>query len=996
MKKKFAALLSVIAFLICFTLIPLNANAAGLEVQMSDVWTVVKNCIPYLSVFVVFLAVVIIALFKFRNKEKPLKKLIHGEAVIAIILALIVTLNAVCLGPVSSLLDLVFTPVGQVDENTANEAKSLITELGEEGSVLVKNDGTLPLSTDTKTLNVFGWASTNPIYGGTGSGSVDTSTAVTLLDGLKSGGYTLNDELINMYKSYAENRPEVGMSEQDWTLPEPTSDYYSSDLMNNAKEFSDTAVIVIGRGGGEGADLPSDFGTKNEDGSLKYTFKSNSDDYADFEAGEHYLELSKTEKNMVDTVCKNFDKVIVIYNGANAFELGWVNDYSQIRSVLLVPGAGETGFTAVGKILNGEVNPSAKLSDTYVYDLTKTPTYNNFGNFIYDNMDEFKYAESNPFTGTTTLNDVHFVNYVENIYVGYKFYETAFAEMQVGNMDYDYDSAVQFPFGYGLSYTTFSQKITNFVDSDGTIQMEVTVTNTGNVAGKDVVELYYTPPYSNEGIEKSSVNLLEFGKSQLLEPGASEKISFTIDKDDMASFDTYGNGCYVLEGGEYNLSIRSDSHTVLDSVDFTIDSTVVYDESNPRGDDQTAAVRQFEFAESDVLYLSRANGFANYDAATAKPTNYSMDEERKANYVNSSNYDPTKDNVASDVMPTTGASNDILLKDLRGLDYNDPKWDELLDKLSVSDMTTLIAEGGYQTTAIASVQKVATTDNDGPATIYNNYTKATGSAYPSEVMIANTWNKELALKMGQSIGKQADEMDVSGWYAPAMNTHRSAFAGRNFEYYSEDGILGGYLAAYEIQGANEYGVYSYIKHFALNDQEENRFKQLCTWATEQAIREIYLKPFELAVKVGKNTAVMNAHSYIGDIWTGACYSLNTSVLREEWGFKGMVLTDMFAGYGFYDADRAIRTGTDLMLNPMGSPDATLTDTSSATSVIAMRKASHNILYTVVNSRSYSEENIKVTMASWKKFMIAIDIVLVGALIGSEVLLLKRYKKRAQK
>ena len=391
-------------------------------------------------------------------------------------------------------------------------------------------------------------------------------------------------------------------------------------------------------------------------------------------------------------------------------------------------------------------------------------------------------------------------------------------------------------------------------------------------------------------------------------------------------------------------------------------------------------------------YLSRADGFANYDTATAVPDNYTMDEERKANYKNISNYDIESMNDDSDTMPTTGASNGLVLADLRGLDYDDSKWDELLDEMSVSDMSSLISGGGYQTAAVDSIEKVSTTDNDGPANIYNNYTGAAGNAYPSEVMLANTWNKELAKAMGESIGKEADELDVSGWYAPGMNIHRSAFGGRNFEYYSEDSILSGYMAAAEIQGANKYGVYSYIKHFALNDQETNRIYQMCTWANEQSIREIYLKPFEIAIKDGNSGAVMIGHNYIGDKWTGASYALCTTVLRDEWGFNGLLSTDMFCGYGYYDADIAIRSGVDSMLNPMGFEDANVTDTSSATSVTAMRNSCHHILYTVVNSRAYNDENMVYHMVLWKQIMIGVDAGIAILLILLEVLILRWRKK----
>lgn len=991
-KERSKALLfgSLLAFLL-----PTQVKAGQLEVETSDVITVVTNCIPYIIGFAVVAIIAIIISILARKQEVKKRKMIRGQAIAASILSLVVVGNLLCVGPLKSLLDVVANPVRQISDATRADANELIADIAGEGMVLVKNDGTLPLAADVKKLNVFGWASTQPCYGGTGSGAVDTSNCVTLLQGIEAGGYELNQSLEEFYTSYATARGEATMSYVDWTLPEPTVDSYSDELINEAKAFSDTAVIVIARIGGEGTDLPTDFGARNEDGTLAYVYQNNSTEYNDFEAGQHYLELSKTERNMVELVCDNFEHVIVVCNSANAMELGWVEDYDQIGGVIICPGAGENGFVALGEILNGKVNPSGKLADTYVYDLTATPAYANFGDFTYENMDEYGWVENNPFTGETKVNDVNFVNYVENIYVGYKFYETAYVEAQNHNMNFDYDKTVQYPFGYGLSYTTYEQKITKFEPTTDGFQIAVEVTNTGSVAGKDVVELYYNPPYTNGGIEKSAVNLLDFAKTNELKPGESEEVTFDILAEEMASFDDLGKGCYVLEAGNYEISVRTDAHTMIASENYTVDNTITYDEKNPRSSDDEAATTQFTFARGDeVTYLSRKDGFANYEEAVKAPDNYTMSEERKANYRNITNYDIEGMNDASDEMPVTGAKNGIMLESLRGKSYDDPMWDSLLDQLSISDMTTLIAGGGYQTTAIESIGKVATTDNDGPATIYNNFTGASGNAYTTEVMLANTWNKELAKSMGQSVGKEADEMEVSGWYAPAMNIHRTAFGGRNFEYYSEDGVLSGKMAAAEVLGASEYGVYSYMKHFAMNDQETNRIYQVCTWSTEQAIRETYLKAFEIAVKEGKIGAAMDAHSFIGDKWCGASYELNTQVLRNEWGFEGFVSTDMFAGYGYYDADIAIRSGVDSMLSPMGMEDATVTDQTSATSVIAMRNSCHNILYTVVNSRAYDTDT-KAELVLWKRIMLSVDFVAATLLIIMEILIIMKFRKNKQ-
>lgn len=941
-----------------------------LAINMDDVINVLNSCKPYLIALGIALAIAIIVTVACMKLKKPVKKLVRKEAWIAFLMAAVVIINLICFIPMSSMISLAMGN-GTITEETSNEATALCEDIADEGIVLLKNeDNILPL-TNTQNINVFGWASTNPCYGGTGSGALsDAYETTTLLGGLEDAGYKINTELTDFYKAYREDRPEVGMWAQDWTLPEPTADSYSDELINNAKEFSDTAMVVITRVGGEGADLPTDVS--------KVTYTDNSENYKDFEAGEHYLQLSQTEKDMLDLVCANFDNVVVVYNGANTMELGFLNDYKQIKGAIWCPGTGQSGFESLGAVVAGTVNPSGKTSDTFVYDLTATPTYNNFGNFLYDNMDEFAATSKNFGTGEEEATIPSFVNYVEGIYVGYRFYETAAVEGLI-----DYDKTVQFPFGYGLSYTDFEQKMG-----------DVTVTNNGTAAGKDVVEVYYNPPYTNGGIEKASANLIDFAKTDVLQPGESQTINVSFSEEDMASYDTYGNGCYVLEAGDYEISINSDSHNAIASQTVSVADTVVYDENNARSTDDAAATNQFAYAEGDATYLSRADGFANYATATAAPTNFTLAEDEKAEFLNNSNYDPNNYNNDSDEMPTTGAKNGMTLADMRGLSYDDEKWDTLLDQLTVSDMDTMIALGGYQTSAASSVGKVMTVDCDGPASINNNFTGTGSIGFPSAVMIANTWNKDLALSFGDSIGKMADEMDVSGWYAPAMNTHRNAFAGRNFEYYSEDGVLSGKMAANAVIGAEKYGVYAYIKHFALNDQETNRTGMLCTWSNEQAIREIYLKPFEIAVKEGGAKAVMSSFNYIGTQWAGGTYPLQTTVLRDEWGFRGFVLTDYFGVYGYMDSDMGIRGGTDCMLVAYDTETNHVTDTKSATGVKAMRQASKNIMYTVVNSRAYDPENLKTGLMNWQILAIVIDIILGALVIFLEVLTIRKYKKDA--
>ena len=946
-----------------------------LAINMDDVIKVVSSIKGYLIALAAVVLLAVAVMVGCRKMKKSKKYLIRWQAGLGLVAAAAIIVNLILTGPMYSMVSLA-TGGGKVSEENVASATQLCEDIADEGIVLLDNDGTLPLAKNSK-LNVFGWASTNPCYGGTGSGALsDAYPTVTLLQGLTNAGFELNTELSDFYTSYRADRPVVGMFSQDWTLPEPEAAQYTDEMMNNAKAFSDTAMVVITRVGGEGADLPTDVSQVTYDAGHSYN---------DFEPGNHYLQLSKTEKDMIDLVCKNFDKVVVVYNGANAMELGWVKDYSQIKSVIWCAGTGQSGFNALGSILCGDVNPSGRTIDTFVYDLTQTPTANNFGNFNYTNMDEFK---ANSF-GADTIPA--FVNYVEGIYVGYKFYETAAAEGLI-----DYDKTVVYPFGRGLSYTTFTQTLNSVTEADGTITVDVTVTNTGSASGKEVVEVYYNPPYTNGGIEKASANLIGFAKTSELAPGASENVTVTFKAEDMASYDTYGKGCYVLEKGDYVISINADSHTVLDSKVYNVASDIVYDASNKRESDVEVADNKFDFAEGNVTYLSRADGFANYAEATAAPADFELPAQAKATFYNNSNWNPEDFNNADDVAPTTGAKNGLKLKDMVGVDYNDAQWDAFLDQLTVSDMDSLIALGGYQSAEVASIGKVQAVDCDGPASINNNFTKQGSIGFPSAVMIAATWNDDLAYEFGVSIGKMADDMGVSGWYAPAMNIHRSAFAGRNFEYYSEDGVLSGIMAASAVQGAQEQGVYAFMKHFALNDQETNRTSMLCTWSTEQAIREIYLKPFEKCIKDADCHAVMSAFNYIGTTYAGSCPELLIDVLRGEWGFVGMVLTDYYGVYGYQDADRLIRNGGDFCLVNYDTETNHLTDTTSATALVSARQACKNILYTVANSRAYYEENLNPGMPGWEKLMIGVDVVLFAGLAAVELLVVKKgYAKRKE-
>ena len=954
-----------------------------LQINMADVMNVIGSLTPYLiAIGVLFVLALIItfAVNKKTVKDVATRKIVHSESWLVALVGIVVAVSMMLTGPLSTLLNNATITKYTLSDATVSKANELAKDVQSEAVTLLKNDDSnLPLS--GKKVNVFGWGSTNPVYGGTGSGSMSKQyKTVSLLDGMKQAGLKTNTELSKLYTDYRKDRPEVGMFAQDWTLPEVPAKQYSDKLVSDAKDFSDEAVVVLTRVGGEGADLPTDMKAKG------ITYKNNSKDYDDFQKGESFLQLSKTERDMIDLVTSNFKKVTLVYNGANTFQFDFLNDYPQIQSVVWCPPAGQTGFSALGEVLAGETNPSGKTSDTFLKNLTKSVSYNNFGKFEYTNMAD-KAAKYKGFTGDDVTAIPGFVNYSEGIYVGYKFYETASDEGLI-----NYDDTVAFPFGYGLSYTSFDQKLDSVKYKGGKVTVTATVTNTGDKAGKDVVEVYYNPPYTDGGIEKASKNLAGFEKTKELQPGESQKVTVKFDDDDMASYDYKGAKAYVLEKGDYDISIQSDSHHVIDHKAITVKDTVTYDsDSNTHNGDKTVATNQFDDVAGDVTYLSRADHFANYKEATAAPTNFKMSDKAKETFYNNSNYDPKKFDKDSDKMPTTGAKNGLKLSDMYGKDYDDADWDKLLDQLTFDDMDNLIANGGYGTQAVKSVGKIQLTDADGPASLNNNFTGVGSIGFPASTAFACTWNKDLAKQFGEMIGEMAHDMHVAGWYAPAMNIHRNAFSGRTFEYFSKDSLLSGVMASSEISGAKSKGVYSFMKHFALNDQETKRTEMLCTWTNEQAMREIYLKPFEISVKEGGAQAVMSSFNYIGNTYAGADSALLQTVLRGEWGFKGFVLTDYFGGYGYQNADQEVRAGNDSMLATTKITNH-ITD-KSATSVKAMRQAAHNILYTAANSWQYANGEPKVATPIWKTAMYVAWGVVAVLVIGLEFLTIKRYLSR---
>ncbi|RXR22038.1 beta-glucosidase [Oerskovia turbata] len=886
-----------------------------------------------------------------------------------------------------------FGSIEEVDE----AAKSLVEEIAAGGIVLAKNEaGTLPLTTSSR-VTMLGRAAADPVFGGSGSGSVDTNSAVTARAGLENAGFEVNDQVFTTIEAFAAENPR-GYIEMD--RPD-ISTYYIGELPVGEYEaqsasfadYSDAAVVFVGRPGGEGGDLTQDMTGWDENAA----------------PGQHQLELNQDEKDMIELAKSSFENVVVVVNSSTTIEMGALQDDPEIDSILLAGSPGATGLSALGRILAGDVNPSGRTADLWAADFTADPTFANFGGFVYDNIEaSFPVPAIEKATSNATLtSDAPFVNYAEGIYFGYRYYETAAAEGFI-----DYDEAVVYPFGYGLSYSDFAWKVVSSEagEVDGKISVTVEVTNTGTTAGKDVVELYYSAPYTAGGIEKSEVVLGGFTKTGLLEPGASETVTIDLAVEDMASYDHLGNKAYVLEAGDYSISLRTDSHTVAPGTEpivYTVDSDVVYSGDDHRASDLAEVTNQFddvsaqfsaEPTEGKILSMSRADFAGTFPTAPTADMLVADEAVQKG-------FEPWDLEAAAAAFdgekPTTGAQTDLTLVDMRGLPKDDPKWDELLDAVSVGDMTSMLLNGAYQTAAIGSIAKPQTVEPDGPAG-FSSFINSSinGVAYPSEFLIAQTWDVELGAAMGEMLGNEAMFKGINGWYAPAMNLHRSPFGGRNFEYYSEDPFLSGAMATSVANGAATKGVYTALKHFALNEQETNRVNNgIATWATEQTIREIYLKPFEMAVKgitmdvqyvsddegtISETTigagSIMSSFNRIGATWAGGSEALMTNVLRTEWGFEGFAISD-FNLYPYMNPNQSISAGTDLTLT--FQPSKSLGDTTSAKAVSDIREATHNILFTVANSNAMNGlapgATVTYTPPTWVYIQIGAT-VLIGLLV----------------
>lgn len=870
----------------------------------------------------------------------------------------------------------------------------------EEGIILLKNDaygdGTaLPLAKDT-TLSVFGKNSVNLVYGGSGSSGSRGGDSIDLYQSLTDAGLRYNDTLKSFYENNSQSgtgrpgNPAIGTLIAGFATGEtPVSSY--TDTVRSSFSGSDAALVVLSRIGGEGFDLPTTMATD-------FTFLQKVTGAKSIDS--HYLELDENEEAMIALACENFDNVIVILNTGSPMELGFLEQYPQINACLWMGYPGNTGAEAVGRVLVGDVNPSGHTTDTWAADFTADPSWQNFS---YNRTDR-----GNSYTLNNSNAGYYFVDYEEGIYVGYRYYETRGAGDEAW-----YAQNVIYPMGYGLSYTSFEWEIVDKpagtlpITADGIVEVEVAVTNTGSRDGADVVQLYYTAPYTAGGIEKAHVVLGAFEKV-FVEAGQTETVTLSMPVSEMKSYD-YDDANdnsftgYELDAGEYVISIRTNAHEAVDSFVCNLAEGVTF--PNDESTDALVTNRFDDVSAHIDTYMSR-NGWTGFPTTPTK-------EDRAVDqaFVSSLQYVRNDEGKFwyTDEWAEQGAANELVLRDLIGEPYSDPNglWEQLLDKLTAAQMAELIGTGAYKTIEMLdAIGKPPVTDADGPSGFVNFMAMADATVYDTctyaaESVLGATWNVDLAYQMGLMVGNEGlignergDGLPYTGWYAPAVNIHRSPFGGRNWEYYSEDGFLSGKMAASVIRGCAEKGVYCTVKHFAVNDQETNRDSNgILVWLNEQAMREIYLKPFEIAVKEGKTTAIMSSFNRLGTTWAGGSYALLTEVLRGEWGFEGMVITD-YALLSYMNADQMIRAGGDLMLTNDRTGELMNVD---ATQLSLLRRATKNILYTVVNSNAMAAEVIGMRLPLWVEIMFIVDGVIAAGLIAwGAVVIVQALKKEKAK
>lgn len=892
-----------------------------------------------------------------------------------------------------------FTSDYASDDEREQALADMGTTILREGVTLLKNEnGTLPLEATSK-ISVFGQDSVDSVYGGGGAGSIDTSKAQSLMDAFEQAGFDVNPTLTEFYttgagKDYRKTSTDA-YGKGTFAVNEVPASAYTDDVEKSFASYNDAAIVVIGRSGSESQDLPTD----------------------KLASGYTYLQLDDDERAMLKMASDNFDKVVVLLNTQNPMELADLEDDS-IDAVMWIGSLGQTGAGGVAEALNGTVNPSGHLPDTYAYDLKSAPSSANFGSYaIVNGTDRFTSS---------------YMAYAEGIYVGYRYYETRYEDVVLGNearSNYDYTKQVAYPFGYGLSYTDFTWSDYSMKKADGGFDISVKVTNTGKTAGKDVVQLYMQSPYTDydkaNGIEKASVELVGYAKTDTLKAGASETVTVHVDQESMKTYDSAGEGTYIMDAGDYYLAAGTDAHNALNNIlaakgKTTADGMTengnaalaakhtVHSQDNTTYAKSAATDEKISNQFDDVdlttydnsfTYLSRSDWTGSWPATYADGKWTASQKFLDALTIDTAQSEPEQKPTTDTDNPSYGKLNASMLMDT---DYADEFWSALIGQMSVKELDQLVRIGGYATKSVSSTQLPATTDKDGPAGISSTLVGGeSGMGYPSEIVIAATWNSDLAESFGKAIGEDSLALKVAVWYGPACNIHRNPYGGRAFEYFSEDSYLSGAMCAKVVAGAGSKGVVSTVKHFALNDQETNRMGG-AIFANEQTIRQLYLRPFEMSVRDGGATAMMASMNRIGSRWTGGHKGLMTNTLRGEWGFNGFVVTDQasYSVFAYEDLREGLEAGTDLWLNTDAGlwklPDDDMTD-----GVIAnMQRAAHNISYAIsrsnaMNGLSANSKIVKVTPL-WRWGVYALDgVVTVGAvaLIAIATLQILRRRKR---
>lgn len=888
-------------------------------------------------------------------------------------------------------------------------AQEVNLKLAEEGFVMLKNENAaLPMNKGAR-ISVFSKNSVNLSYGGSGSGGFDTSNNKNLYESLNDAGFVTNPTLKNFYESSQSGPVRTANSSdldngdnQKIATAETPQNKYTDAVRNSYADYSDAALVVITRIGGEGFDLPRYQG--DSEGAVS--------------PDSHYLELDQNEIDLLTAVTDGtFKRVVVVFNTPSSFEATFLKDSAyaafadKIDAAVWIGFTGSNGITALGEILNGDVNPSGRLVDTWAADFTKNPSFVNFGTgCLPDTTDKYDGGM------------YYSVDYEEGIYVGYRYYETR------GETDGEnwYNANVVYPFGYGLSYTTFNWTVgdasASEIELGTTITVPVTVKNTGSVAGKDVVQLYASAPYTLGGIEKAHKVLVGFAKTKLLQPGESETVTVSFDPYSAASYDyrdanSNGFSGYELEAGEYTLYVSRNAHESEKAIALNLAADVQIG-TDPTTDSEV--VNRYtdseDFLDSDWqldAMLSRADWEGTWPTPqTAQQhagTDRLYEEIRSEEHNNPTDFD-------SEEYPWFGEEPTLTLRDLLPsaeaegyepvVSYDDERWEELMMGCDEEEMIALINNGAYHTLAMESVGLPATIHGDGPSgfTCFMSKEQVNGTCqYVSEPVMASTWNINLMNELGEAIGEEgtigdkATGQPYSSIYAPGVNIHRSPFGGRCSEYFSEDPFISGMMGAAEVQGIQSRGVLPTVKHFVANEQETHRsIGGDLSWLSEQALREIYLKPFEYTVKLGETRGIMTSFNRIGTRWTGGDYRLLTEILRNEWGFNGLVICDFNTIPQYMIPRMMFYAGGSLDLATQQSAMWTDCDTSDAGDAIVLMRAVKDVMYALVNSNAMNAEVIGYNPPIWQEYLHWINIgafTLVGVWLVLAIVRTVRCNKR---